>query len=112
MANNFWSSVKKLIKQQNMTQRGLSASIGLSERTIEQWILRDCIPAADIAVKIADKLNVSVESLLQAKRPNRKSSLKNGRKNKPNSSKHGIFFRSFSNNFNFLKYDFILHKIT
>ena len=64
MANNFLSAVKKLIKQQNMTQRGLSAAIGLSERTIEQWILRDCIPAADIAVKIADKLNVSVEFLV------------------------------------------------
>ena len=68
MANNFWSSVKKLIKQQNMTQRGLSASIGLSERTIEQWILRDSMPTADIAVKIADKLNVSVEFLVTGKK--------------------------------------------
>lgn len=42
----------------------LSVDLGIKPQVISNWKIRDTIPSADIALKIANYLNVSVEWLI------------------------------------------------
>ena len=49
---------------QNKTQKQLADFLGTKSSTIHAWGIRDSIPAADVAYKVAQFLGVSLEYLL------------------------------------------------
>lgn len=67
----FYYRIDKLLKEKNLSQKELSAFIGLkSSQIFSNWKQRSTIPAANIAVKIAQYLNTSVEFLITGKENN------------------------------------------
>ena len=67
----FYYRIDKLLKEKNLSQKELSAFIGLkSSQIFSNWKQRSTIPAANIAVKIAQYLNTSVEYLVTGKDDN------------------------------------------
>ncbi len=63
MKNNFWSRIDDATKGV-YSRKSLASDIGVSVSTISMWKNRQNYPSADIAVKIAKKLGVSVEFLV------------------------------------------------
>ena len=61
---SFWESVESELKYQNKTRKQLATEIGIDTTTISKGITNNSIPSADIALKIAYFLNVTLESLL------------------------------------------------
>ena len=53
-----------LLSSQKRTRNDLYSSLGIASNSLPTWKARGTIPAADIALKIADYLNVSIEFLL------------------------------------------------
>lgn len=63
--NNFFVRIENLLKQQKKTQKELSEYIGLSApQAYTNWKARNSMPSADMAVKIAEYLNTTVEYLV------------------------------------------------
>ena len=60
----FWERFEQALDENNITASELSRTLGLASSVIYAWKQRDSIPRADIAVKVAEKLNTSVEYLL------------------------------------------------
>lgn len=60
----FWKNVKDELEYNLMSQKELSESINLSYNTLQSWITKDRLPDAENAVKIAKKLNTTVEYLV------------------------------------------------
>ena len=60
----FVKRMDKLLSNRNETRVDLSKNVNVTTQTISHWSTRGTIPAADIALKIADYLNVSLEYLL------------------------------------------------
>lgn len=60
---NFWKRVKKNLPPE-LNQSWLCDEIGVATGTMSSWITYDRIPKADVAVKIAKALGVSVEYLV------------------------------------------------
>ena len=69
---DFWLRVREKLDFQGHTQRDLADSIDESYNTLQSWINRDRLPNAEQAVKIAEKLNTSVEFLVTGKQNLRK----------------------------------------
>lgn len=61
---NFFERLEELIKEQNVSKKDLAAFAGITTQSFYDWSKRNTIPAADIALKIAQYLNTSVEYLL------------------------------------------------
>ena len=60
---------------QDVRVKELAAKTGISPRTLEGYLSsRGSMPPADVAVKIADALNVSVEYLVKGKKTERNPS--------------------------------------
>ena len=53
---------KLKLKKENRTH--LASALGIKPQTISAWYTRGTIPSADIAIRIAQELNVSVEWLV------------------------------------------------
>lgn len=65
MESIFRKTLRAELDYQDIKVKELSARTGISSRTIEGYLnARGSIPPADIAVKIAQVLNVSVEYLI------------------------------------------------
>ena len=62
--NVFVERIDELLKEKNLSRNDLNSAIGLPKNIIAQWKIRETIPAADVAVKIADYLETSVEYLV------------------------------------------------
>ncbi|MBR1721243.1 MAG: helix-turn-helix transcriptional regulator [Treponema sp.] len=60
----FWENVDSELKFQNKTRKQLSQALSFDPTTISKGISNGSIPLADMALKIADFLNVSLEYLL------------------------------------------------
>lgn len=60
----FWKNVKDELEYNLLSQKELSESINLSYNTLQSWITKDRLPDAENAVKIAKKLNTTVEYLV------------------------------------------------
>lgn len=60
----FWENVDSELKYQNKTRKQLSSELGFDPTTISKGISNGSIPQADMALKIANYLNVSLEYLL------------------------------------------------
>lgn len=55
------------LERKNLTQKQLADFLETKSSTIHSWIMRDTIPSADVALKVAKFLNVSVEYLIDGK---------------------------------------------
>ena len=66
--NSFRENLRNELDFQGLTVKELSAKTGIVKGTLDNYLgIRASIPPADIAVKIADALNVSVEFLVTGK---------------------------------------------
>ena len=59
----FWERIELLLKKQGFSQKELGEAVSVSGASITGW-KNGSIPRADIALKIANYLNVSVEWLI------------------------------------------------
>lgn len=62
--SNFSSILKEILKRKNITQTELARSIGVKPNTISNYCKKVSQPDADIIVKIASYLDVSIDYLL------------------------------------------------
>ena len=60
----FWNRFEKALEDNNITASELSRNLGLASSVIYAWKMRDSIPRADIAVKVAEELHTTVEYLV------------------------------------------------
>lgn len=56
--------IDDLLKSKNQTRKALSASLGIPLQTISNWSVRGNLPSADVLLRIARYLNVSLEWLI------------------------------------------------
>ena len=63
----FWLRIKQLLKRTNTTQKDLAKFIGISQRTLENWIYRGYYPLINEGYRMAKFLNVSVDFLVTGK---------------------------------------------
>ena len=52
------------LERQGKSQRELAEYLGTKQSSVNTWVIRNSIPAADTALKVARFLNVSVEYLI------------------------------------------------
>ena len=64
MEELFFSRIEEMLKEKKKTQKDMVAYIGVSAQSFTNWKSRNSIPSADVAVKIADYLETSVEYLI------------------------------------------------
>ena len=62
--NDFVQRIDTLLKSQKKNRNDLYNDLNIPKNLIGQWKQRGTIPSADIACKIADYLNTSVEYLV------------------------------------------------
>lgn len=62
--------LEQLLKDNCITQKTLAENIGIRVPTISDWKKNGTFPPVDIALKIAQALNVSVEYLVLGKEEN------------------------------------------
>ena len=60
----FTERLDNSLKEMKKTKKELFAYVGISPQSFYDWKNRNTIPAADIAVKIAQYLNTTVEYLI------------------------------------------------
>ena len=60
----FWERFEQALEDNKITASELSRTIGVASSVIYAWKMRDSIPRADIAVKVAEELNTTVEYLV------------------------------------------------
>lgn len=66
----FIEQVDKLLSESGKTKIELAKYAGISTQSFYDWKNRNTVPAADVAVKIADFLNTSVEFLVTGEEKN------------------------------------------
>lgn len=66
----FAERLERLIKEKKLTQISVADTIGIRRPTISDWKKNGSYPPADIAVKIAMLLGVSVEYLVTGQEKN------------------------------------------
>jgi len=87
----FRENLKSELAYQDMLVKELAVSIGVSRHTLDNYLnVRERMPTADVAVKIARALGVSVEYLVT------------GEENRPDKSSLGPEIRSLVQNFKLL----------
>ncbi len=72
MSGNGKEIVKRmdsLLKERNIKRQALAEFAGIATNTISTWSARNNVPAADVAIKIAKYLGVSVEWLINGEDP-------------------------------------------
>lgn len=96
MPKTFRENLREELDYQDMKVKALAVATGIPKPTLDCYLsTRQVIPPADIAVKIARTLNVSVEYLVTGEN----ISLQNnpsGTQNKENLAKLNILIRDFS----------------
>ena len=71
---NFRDNLRETLDYLGMEQKELAAKTGLSLKTIENYVKKDSsVPAADKAVLIAQALGVTVEYLINGKKPKKEA---------------------------------------
>ncbi len=63
-------NLKALRKQKGLTQEDLAIRLNVVRQTVSKWESGRSVPDADILLKIADVLDVSISDLLGAALPN------------------------------------------
>lgn len=65
----FYERLERLIKDRGIQQKELADGCGISSNGISTWKVTGSIPRADVAIKIAKYLDVSVEYLITGEFP-------------------------------------------
>ena len=65
----FWTNVKSLLKDKNLSQSDLCKITGKSLASFQQQVHHGRVPVADEALEIAKALDTTVEFLLTGKEP-------------------------------------------
>jgi transcriptional regulator with XRE-family HTH domain len=90
----FRENLKSELAYQDMLVKELAVTTGISRHTLDNYLnVRERMPTADVAVKIARALGVSVEYLVT------------GEENRPDKSSLGPEIRSLVQNFKLLNED-------
>jgi len=90
----FRENLKSELAYQDMLIKELAVATGISRHTLDNYLnVRERMPTADVAVKIARALGVSVEYLVT------------GEENRPDKSSMGPEIRSLVQNFKLLNED-------
>jgi len=63
----FMDRVESILKEKRLTQKELAEELMLRRPTLSDWKKNGAVPAADICLRIADYLGVSVEWLVTGK---------------------------------------------
>lgn len=61
----FSKNLKRMMKEDNMSQEDLANEIGVSRTMISRYMTGQCIPSFLTVVKIADALFCSIDNLLE-----------------------------------------------
>lgn len=69
----FWQNVEDECEYLGITRKELAEKAGFSVHTISNGIKRDGMPAADLALRISNVLNVPLDKLLNIKKSNQTS---------------------------------------
>jgi len=64
---SFWKNVENELDYQNISRKDLAKKAGFAVSGISLGISNNSVPSADVAVRIASVLNVSVEYLVTGK---------------------------------------------
>lgn len=56
--------IDRLLSEKKLKRAALAEAVGIKAQTISAWSTRGTVPAADIAIKMAEFLDVSVEWLI------------------------------------------------
>ncbi len=64
---NFWERVNDLLERNDINKKTLAADAGFDASNITKGIKNNNIPSAETAVRIAERLGVSVEYLVTGK---------------------------------------------
>lgn len=64
MEGNFWDRVLDLLERQDIPRKEFAAQVGISYSSIHNGVALGSIPSADIALKIAERLDVPIEYLV------------------------------------------------
>lgn len=65
--NTFMDRVESVLKERKWTQKEMAESLGLRRPTLSDWKKNGAVPAGDIALKIAEYLNVSIVWLISGR---------------------------------------------
>jgi transcriptional regulator with XRE-family HTH domain len=80
----FIERLEMLLKEKGISQKSLAEYIGIRNPSISEWKKEGTIPRADIAIKIAEYLNVSVEYLITGVEPDNSTIIESLRKHLKN----------------------------
>lgn len=69
-SETFIERLERLMEDKGLQQKDLAEQVGISSNGISTWKITGAFPRADIAVKIADILGVTVEYLVTGHIPN------------------------------------------
>ena len=64
MDGNFWERVLDLLDRQDIPRKEFAAQVGISYSSIHNGVALGSVPSADIALKIAGRLDVPIEYLV------------------------------------------------
>lgn len=64
MNKSFRRKVEERLAEQNMTQRGLAAQLGVNEVTVSRWLNGDRMPSVETLDRMAQVLGTSASFLL------------------------------------------------
>lgn len=64
MNGNFWDRVLDLLERQDIPRKEFAAQVGISYSSIHNGVALGSVPSADIALKIASRLDVPIEYLV------------------------------------------------
>ncbi len=97
MPKTFRENLREELDYQDMKVKELAVATGIPKPTLDCYLsARQVIPPADIAVKIARTLNVSVEYLVTGENISPQNQNSQGTQNKENLAKLNILIRDFS----------------
>lgn len=66
---DFWERLDWLIKERGTSRKALASELGFSLSSFSMWKTRQTFPDADLAVRLAALLGVSVEYLVAGETP-------------------------------------------
>ena len=64
MNNNFAENLKKIRKENNLSQEELAESLGVSRQAISKWESKAAYPEMDKIIFLCDKFNLNIDDLL------------------------------------------------
>ncbi len=69
ISESFNERFERLLEEKNLQKKDIALKVGISPNGISTWKITGTIPRADVAIKIAKELNVSVEYLITGELP-------------------------------------------